>query len=87
MTQGPAAGKPFYYGGKDCNFSELFFSDQAPAKKVTKYNTNRRELGRMAFSNSISFISEVNALFKKYTCSLLIILSWFAINLSLMSVG
>ena len=55
MTQGPAAGKPFYYGGKDCNFSELFFSDQAPAKKVIKYNTNRRELGRMAFHTFFKF--------------------------------
>ena len=55
MTQGPAAGKPFYYGGKDCNFSELFFSDQAPAKKVIKYNTNRRELKRMAFHTFFKF--------------------------------
>ena len=43
MTQRPAAGKPLYYGDKDCNFSELFLFKSSTS--ASKKNINAKQIG------------------------------------------
>ena len=69
MTQRPAAGKPLYYGDKDCDFSELFLFKSSTS--ASKKNINAKQIGVdqdgglfNTYLNSLSSSSEVNALFK-----------------------
>ena len=68
MTQRPAAGKPSYYGDKDCNFSELILLKSSTS--ASKKNINAKQIGVdqdgglfNTYLNSLSSSSEVNALF------------------------
>ena len=92
MTQRPAAGKPLFYGDKDCNFSELFLFKSSTS--ASKKNINAKQIGvdqdGWLFNTYFKFTIfqfRSQCPLQELTHSLLIILSWFTINVSLMSLG